>query len=78
MCVRFTVLSDTHRFRNRRPRHTALAQQHHLNALALHRRNLPTQRRSQLSNLTLGAFDHPAPPNQTVTGNHIAGAKQRH
>jgi hypothetical protein len=44
MCAGFTVLSDTpHGLGNRRLRHPALAQQHHLYALALGGWYLPTQ-----------------------------------
>jgi hypothetical protein len=43
MCARFTVLNE-HRCRNRRLSHVAIAQQHHLDALALRRRDLATQR----------------------------------
>jgi hypothetical protein len=49
----------------------------HLNAMALQRQKLPTQRRSQLPNFTLGAFDNPA-SNQTVAGKHIVSTKHRH
>src|SRR5450432_1266544 len=49
---------NPHRGRNRRLRHSALAQQYHLDALTLSRRNFPPQRRFQPSNLALRAFDH--------------------
>src|SRR5947209_936821 len=62
MCVRFTVLNET-------PMaaaiagcdHPALAQQYHLNALTLCRRNFPVQHRLQLPDLGLAAFDHLSP-----------------
>src|SRR5246500_611326 len=50
-----------HRSRNRRLRHPALTQQHHLDALALRRRHLPSQRSLQPPYLGLAAFDHPFP-----------------
>src|SRR5499433_1634258 len=43
---------------NRRLRHPALAQQYHLDALTLHGGNFPAQRRLQLPDLGLAAFDH--------------------
>src|SRR5208282_4413370 len=48
----------SHRFRNRRLRHSALAQQHHLDTLALLGMSFPTQRCFQTSDLAFGAFDH--------------------
>src|SRR5450631_463269 len=63
---------NAHRCRNRRLRHVALAQQHHLDALALRRRDFPAQRGFQFPNLTLGAFDHLGPTNQMITANHTA------
>ena len=51
---------NAHRLRNRRLRHSALAQQHHLDALALRRGDFPPQRCFQLPNLLLGALDHPS------------------
>jgi len=57
--------------RNLRLRHSAFAQQHHLNALTLDRRYLPAQRLFQLPHLGFAAFDHLPPPNhQIVTANH--------
>src|ERR1700752_1213485 len=50
-----------HRSGNRRLRHPALSQQHHLNALALRRRYLPSQRSLQPTHLGFAAFDHPFP-----------------
>src|SRR5246127_2422119 len=50
-----------HRSRNRRLRHPALTQQHHLDALALRRRHLPPQPTLQPPYLGLAAFDHPFP-----------------
>src|SRR6202008_1575765 len=50
-----------HRSGNRRLRHPALSQQHHLNALALRRRYLPSQCSLQPTHLGLAAFDHPFP-----------------
>jgi hypothetical protein len=65
MCARLTVLSDTPIVRrNRGLRHSALAQQHHLNAFALRGRYLPSQRSLQPPNLGLAAFHHLLPPNQ--------------
>src|SRR5262252_2965761 len=49
------------RLRDRGLRHSALAQQHHLDALALRRRDFPSQRCFQLPDLLLGALDHPSP-----------------
>src|SRR5262249_37552763 len=49
---------DTHGRCNRRLRHPALAQQYHLDALTLHGGNFPAQRRLQLPELVLAAFDH--------------------
>ena len=50
-----------HRFRDRRLRHPTLAQQHHLDALALRGRDFPPQHCFQLPDLLLGALDHPSP-----------------
>src|SRR5271166_4820447 len=47
-----------HRSRDRRLRHPAFTQQHHLDALALGGRYLPPQRRSQPPHLGLAALDH--------------------
>ena len=47
---------NPHRFRDGRLGHTALAQQHHLDALALRRRDFPAQGRFQLANLLLAAL----------------------
>jgi hypothetical protein len=44
-----------------RLRHPVLTQHHHLDALPLLLRYFPVQRRFQLSNLPLRAFDHPVP-----------------
>src|SRR5262249_45219298 len=49
---------DTHGRCNRRLRHPALAQQYHLDALTLHGGNFPAQRRLQLPDLGIAAFDH--------------------
>jgi hypothetical protein len=49
---------NSHRFRNRRLRHSALAKQHHLDALALPGMSFPTQRCLQTPNLAFGAFNH--------------------
>src|SRR5438128_3455043 len=50
-----------HRSRNRRLRHPALTQQHHLDALALRDRYLPPQRSFQPPHLGFAAFDHLLP-----------------
>src|ERR1700746_2629657 len=50
-----------HRSRNRRLRHPALTQQHHLDALALRRRHLPSHASLRPPYLGLAAFDHPFP-----------------
>ena len=47
---------NAHRLRDRGLGHIALAQQHHLDALALHRGDLPPQRCFQLPDLLLGAL----------------------
>src|SRR5262245_54598425 len=52
---------DTHGRCNRRLRHPALAQQYHLDALTLRGGNFPAQRRLQLPDLALAAFDHLSP-----------------
>jgi len=52
---------NAHRLRDRRLRHPAFAQQHHLDALALRRGDFPSQRCFQLPDLLLGALDHPSP-----------------
>ena len=49
---------NSHRFRNRRLSHSALAKQHHLDALALPGMFFPTQRCLQTPNLAFGAFNH--------------------
>ena len=59
-----------HRRGNRRLRHSAFAQQHHLDVLALLGRGLPSQRRFQPPHLALAAFDHLFSPNQVVPVNH--------
>src|ERR1700687_3450207 len=48
----------SHRFRDRRLRHSALTQQYHLDAVALLGMSFPTQRCFQTPNLHFGAFDH--------------------
>jgi hypothetical protein len=53
--------SGAHRSRNRRLRHPALTQQHHLDALALRDRYLPPQRSFQPPHLGFAAFDHLLP-----------------
>src|SRR6516225_4051808 len=63
MWARFTVLNET-------PIASALAQQYHLNALPLSLGHFPMQRRLQLANLALRAFDHPSPPKQMARWNH--------
>src|SRR5262249_20037938 len=50
--------------------HSALAQQYHLNALPLSLGHFPMQRRLQLPNLALRAFDHSSPPKQMARWNH--------
>src|ERR687887_534836 len=64
-----------HRSRNRRLRHPALTQQHHLDALALRGRYLPSQRSFQPPHLGFAAFDHLFPPNQMAQANHTSGRK---
>ena len=59
-----------HALRDRRLHHPAFAQEHHLDALALSRRQLPAQRRFQPPHLGLAAFDHLLPPNQMAEANH--------
>src|SRR5262249_55094218 len=61
---------NTHRLRDRGLGHSALAQQYHLNALPLSLGHFPMQRRLQLPNLALRAFDHPSPPKQMAKWNH--------
>src|SRR6516225_9055989 len=61
---------NTHRLRDRGLGHSALAQQYHLNALPLSLGHFPMQRRLQLPNLALRAFDHPSPPKQMARWNH--------
>jgi hypothetical protein len=61
------------RSRNRGLRHPALAQEHHLDALALRGRYLPSQRSFQPPHLGFGAFDHLPFPNQMVRANHTSG-----
>src|SRR5271154_6331108 len=63
---------NAHGRRNRRLRHPALAQQHHLDALSLLRRKLPSQRRLEPPDLGLTAFYQLLLPNQMVTANHIS------
>jgi hypothetical protein len=53
----------------------SVAQQHHLDTLALRGRKLPSQRRFQPPDLGFAAFDHPFLPNQMVTANHISSAE---
>ena len=62
---------NPHRFRKGRLGHTALAQQHHLDALALRLRDFPAQGRFQLPNLHLRAVDHLFPPESDSQMNHI-------
>src|SRR5262249_55558683 len=62
---------NAHRFGYRGLRRSAFAQQHHLDALALRRRDFPPQGCLQLPDLLLGTLDHPSPPNQMVKANHI-------
>src|SRR6266568_5857499 len=59
-----------HRCRNRGLSHPTLAQQHHLDALALRGRYLPSQRRFQPAHFGFAAFGHLFPPNQMATANH--------
>ena len=66
---------NAHGRRNRRLRHSALAQQHHLDALALRRWKLPSQRRPQPPDLGFAAFHHPLLPNQMVTANHTSNSE---
>jgi len=61
-----------HRFGNRRLRHPAFAQQHHLNALTPLGISFPAQRRLQPTDLAFGAFDHLFPPNQMAKESHLA------
>ena len=68
---------NAHRCRNRRLRHVALAQQHHLDALALRRGDFPAQRGLQFPDLMLGAFDHLGPTNQMITANHTARLRRQ-
>jgi hypothetical protein len=63
---------NAHGRRNRRLRHPALAQQHHLDALSLRRRKLTSQRRPEPPDLGSTAFDHLLLPNQMVTANHTS------
>jgi hypothetical protein len=63
---------NAHGRRNRRLRHPTLAQQHHLDALSLRRRKLPSQRRLEPPDLGFTAFDHLLLPNQMVTANHTS------
>jgi hypothetical protein len=48
--------------------YTALAEQHHLDALALHRWEFPHSAVFQFPNLLLAALDHPSPESES---NHI-------
>jgi hypothetical protein len=59
--------------RNRRLRQPTLTQQHHLDALALRRRDLPAQRSFQPPHLGLAAFDHLFSSNQMAQANHSLG-----
>src|SRR5580658_2280749 len=52
---------NSHRRRDRRLRHPALAQQYHLDALTLCRWEFPPQRRLQFPYLAFAAFDHRFP-----------------
>src|SRR5271165_1082591 len=52
---------NSHRRRDRRLRHPALAQQYHLDALTLCRWDFPPQRRLQFPYLAFAAFDHRFP-----------------
>jgi hypothetical protein len=70
------ALRHTERRRNRRLRQPTLTQQHHLDALALRRRDLPAQRSFQPPLLGLAAFDHLFPPNQMVQANHTSGQER--
>ena len=54
----FVPDAQTQEMRNRTLRHSALTQQHHLDALALRGMSFPTQRCFQTPNLLFGAFDH--------------------
>jgi hypothetical protein len=63
----------SHRFRNRRLRHSALTQQHHLDALALRGVSFPMQRCFQTPNLLSGASNHlllRIKSDQMVSANH--------
>jgi hypothetical protein len=57
---------------NRRLRHPTLTQQHHLDALALRRGYLPSQRSFQPPHLGFAAFDHLFAPNQMAQPNHTS------
>src|SRR5215471_10265656 len=67
---------DAHRLRNRRLRHPALAQQHHLDALALRGRHFPPQRCFQLPDLPLGALDHPPPESDSQSESYCARKRE--
>src|ERR1700722_17876716 len=58
--------------RNSGLRHSALTQQHHLDALALRSRYLPSQRSFQPPHLGFAAFDHLLAPNQMAKANHTS------
>ena len=62
----------THCRRNSGLRHSALTQQHHLDALALRSRYLPSQRSFQPPHLGFAAFDHLLAPNQMAKANHTS------
>jgi hypothetical protein len=66
----------THRFGNPRLRHSAFAQQHHLDALALLGPPFPSQCCFQPPDLALSAFDHLFSPNQTVKESRLPTQKQ--
>jgi hypothetical protein len=51
---------NTNCIRDRGLRHSALAQQHHLNALTLRRRDFSPQRCFQFPDLLFCALDHPS------------------
>jgi hypothetical protein len=62
---------------NQRLRHSALAQQHHLDALTLLGRYFPSQRCFQPPDLAFGALDHLFSPNQMIGANHTHLASRR-
>jgi hypothetical protein len=74
--------SSANMTRKRRPRAAAArlafltaSKQHHLDALALRGRKLPSQRCFQPPHLRFAAFDHPFLPNQMVTANHTSSSE---